>query len=119
MTITKQEAFDRVLAHLREQGKPAFRPETGICLYRTPEGLKCGIGGLIADEDYFDNLEGNAASVKCVYSLFDGNPSDYIFYGELQNSLHDNITQSYNFLEALETKALAFAKKYGLEYKPC
>lgn len=58
--MTNQEIFDRVIAHLRKQGEPAFDDE-GDCLYRTEINgrvLMCAVGCLIADEHYSENLEG-------------------------------------------------------------
>lgn len=44
--------------HLLKQGRPAM--ENGHCRYRTQDGLKCAIGGLIPDAKYepaFDSLD--------------------------------------------------------------
>lgn len=47
---TKQETFDTVVNHLREQGRKAS-DNHGFCEYRTDDGLKCAAGCLILDDD--------------------------------------------------------------------
>jgi hypothetical protein len=59
-TYTSQEVFDHVAAHLREQGKPAFRNGTNgkpsKCFYRY-RGLACAVGGLIPDDRYNPKMD--------------------------------------------------------------
>ena len=120
MTITKQEVFDRALSHLRKQGEPAiFVDEMPRCRYRTPEGLKCAIGALISDENYYLDLEGWPASAKRVYELFEGTQQDAEFYADIQAELHDDIYRYLDFPGRLEIAAESFANRYKLEYKPC
>ena len=55
--MTKQDTFDTVFTHLFEQGEKA-RVEGGErCLYRTADGLKCAVGCLIPDGQYFHEME--------------------------------------------------------------
>jgi len=56
---TAQELFDTVATHLIKQGKKSFSKETGYCLYRGPDGMKCAIGCLIPDSDYSIHFECN------------------------------------------------------------
>ena len=46
---TKQQAFDKVVEHLVEQGKPSRIGNTSYCSYLTPSGLRCAAGWLIDD----------------------------------------------------------------------
>jgi hypothetical protein len=57
--LSAQEVFDKVLNHLRQQGKKSFsNPKVeGECAYKDCNGLKCGIGALILDEEYSSALE--------------------------------------------------------------
>lgn len=55
--MTKQEIFDKVVAHLRAQGGRALN-ENQMCQYRARDGAKCAIGCLILDEHYSRRLEG-------------------------------------------------------------
>ena len=47
-----QEAFDAMVAHLRNQGEPSLDEELERAVYRNANGLKCAIGVLISDEYY-------------------------------------------------------------------
>ena len=65
--MNNQEAFDKVLKHLREQGKAAVRVAVASdgtkneeCCYRGPDGTMCAVGCLIPDEEYDSELEGMA-----------------------------------------------------------
>lgn len=61
-SFTKQQTFNKVVRHLRRQGKKAEVTLTAIkvCRYRTPDGLKCAVGCLIPDEVYDAEMEGKA-----------------------------------------------------------
>jgi hypothetical protein len=69
MSLTAQEVFDKVVAHLRKQNKKSlisFPDDDGIttrCRYRGPDGLMCAVGCLITDEEYnpkWDHDHGSA-----------------------------------------------------------
>jgi hypothetical protein len=57
MSMTAQEIFDKVVAHLREQKVPAFDQARDMCLYRMPDGKKCAVGCLLIDEEYSTQME--------------------------------------------------------------
>jgi len=52
-----QQAYEKIRAHLIQQGKPALDPMTRSCFYRTEGGLKCAVGCLIDDAVYDETLE--------------------------------------------------------------
>lgn len=59
-----QAVFDQVARHLLTQNAKAWvRSTTGeyACRYRTPDGLKCAVGCLIADAEYTPMMEGKGA----------------------------------------------------------
>ena len=56
----KQEAFTKIVQHLRKQGAKAVSEDNEHCLYRAPNGNKCAVGCLIDDELYEICLEGQA-----------------------------------------------------------
>jgi hypothetical protein len=72
--LTDQQIYDKIATHLLTQNRKAmvkgFNGQE-MCKYRTPEGLKCAIGCLIADEDYNVKLE-HAGTVKTVFLPYDG-----------------------------------------------
>lgn len=51
-----QTLFNRVVRHLLRQNKRAM--QNGSCMYRTDEGYKCAIGGVLPDSLYQPKLEG-------------------------------------------------------------
>lgn len=54
---TAQQVFEQVASHLLTQMKKS--EGSNYCLYRSPEGLKCAAGCLIADDEYFSNMDDN------------------------------------------------------------
>lgn len=54
---TKKEIFSKVKTHLLTQNKTSEN-ESGRCLYRGPDKLKCAAGCLITDEQYDITMEG-------------------------------------------------------------
>jgi hypothetical protein len=51
-----QKAYEKIRAHLIEQGRPAMN-RSGGCVYRNSYGLKCAVGCLISDDAYHEALE--------------------------------------------------------------
>lgn len=69
--MTKQTLFNRVVRHLRTQGRPAKQREFPLCHYRLYDQesgtvLKCAIGCLIPDKRYTTELEGELVSSSAV-----------------------------------------------------
>lgn len=60
---TAQEVFDKVLNHLRKQGKAAVHSGEG-CAYRGEGGTSCAVGCLIPDEMYSPAMEGGSARTE-------------------------------------------------------
>lgn len=100
--ITNQEAFNKVVISLRKQGrKSRVTLSNGFfhdrCVYRGPNGLKCGAGHLIPDElykDEFDN-EFEDSSIRNIVShygeekVFGDKIENINFIAQLQK-IHDN-----------------------------
>lgn len=59
MNLTKQDIFDTVVEHFKQQKVPAFSEDLSTCVYRTQEGLKCAFGCLLTDEEYKFEMEEN------------------------------------------------------------
>lgn len=53
---TAQELFEAAARGLHAQGKKSV-DKKGSCLYRGPDGLKCGVGLLITDEEYKPEMD--------------------------------------------------------------
>lgn len=85
--LDHQITFTNILTHLRQQGRPAITEAQ--CAYRTPEGLKCGVGFLIPDKNYTPNLEGKSAGENDVRDAIPhATASDTGFL----SSIHDDFT---------------------------
>lgn len=53
---TPQQVFDHVATHLLTQNKRSTNKNRD-CLYKSPEGLKCAAGCIIADDEYNEKME--------------------------------------------------------------
>ncbi len=91
--LNRQEVFNKVVRGLHLQGGPSIGD--GGCLYRGPNGRKCGIGHLITDEHYDRNIEGNMAAsgdvINCVRKSLNAlieTEEDFSFLVALQK-VHD------------------------------
>jgi hypothetical protein len=56
---TAQEVFDQAYIHLLTQNEKSinYESDTGTCLYRGPNGLKCAVGCFIAEDEYTPKIE--------------------------------------------------------------
>ena len=89
--MNTQQAFDIMVQHLRQQGRPSRYDATG-CRYRGPDGTKCAVGALIPDSLYRSGMEG--LTIKSLVI------EDRDVYGELCNLL-DSI--DLQLLEEMQT----------------
>lgn len=112
-----QTIFNRVVKHLRAQGKKSLAkmPAMGIgCAYRGRGGLKCAVGCLIKDSEYSKKMENFAVS-----SLFEAHPplakrlgEDNIPLLEDLQSVHDRVdTQSW------DAEFVRIAARYDLKLR--
>lgn len=101
---TDQEVFDQVATHLLTQMKRSVSDDA-VCLYRSPDGLKCAAGCLIGDDEYDPDMEGNCW-VDLV-SRFDFTQSHGNLIQRLQN-VHDTY-QPQDWLEQLKRIAFEFS----------
>lgn len=119
-TITKQEAFDTMLTHLREQRLPAI-DQTLACLYRDPNGYKCAVGCLIPDDLYNDSLENQP--MEEIVEHIGMNPEIASFLRAAQTQMHDKPSSIYieteseeSFMQEVEAGAKLVAQIYNLTY---
>lgn len=106
MSIKK--LLDFVEQELLKQGRPSV-DDAESCLYRHPDGLKCGVGFLIPDELYSTDIEGRTAAVlnsnihdyiRAEYSL----PTEFNLTQMLDDiqDIHDNLVRSPIFNEDIK-----------------
>lgn len=113
--MTLQEIFDTVIEHLRKQNAKSqiSDGQREVCLYRSPEGLKCAAGCLIPDEYYIPEMERNGwEDVVQMFDLPDylKDPDSINLVASLQ-FIHDSIPISF-----WEIKFKAMAEYYKLVY---
>lgn len=107
--MTNQEAFDKMVAHLRKQGKPAH--EDGSCRYRTKDGLMCAVGCLITDAEYKRGMEGmGVENMMAAYEVLQD--LDPPLLAEMQDT-HDVYDPT-----VWEERFADTATRYGLVYAP-
>ena len=107
MRYTKQQAVDKVAAHLRAQGKQALGT-SGRCAYRGVNGLSCAIGCLDIDEVYQPSWEARSTGF-CT--------RDSRFATGLQ-SLHDKLHHwgSIGFNSTGEQAVKEFCRQWKIKY---
>ncbi len=107
--MTKQELFDRVATHLKQQRERSV--SRGLCVYRGSNGLKCAIGVLIPDEAYHPSLEGLGVLGLEVQRAAGILHTQVDLATELQR-VHDEA-----FDNKFKAGLKAVAAKHGLEWK--
>ena len=121
--MTNQDAFDKMMEHLRSLKERSFDKKKDHCVYN---GSKCAVGALMTDEEQeeYGDYEGG---VFCLLEEMeeDGHDSalhalDYGFLSKMQY-LHDNEANwSYEGFVAAgftaEDKAKMIANKHNLIY---
>lgn len=123
-TFTKQETFDTVVAHLRQQGcraNPNPNDSDGGCWYRLPRGnhvLTCAAGCLIPDDKYNPEWEGwSADSLEDEFDIPE--VKDSLFFGHnigfvvVMQKIHD-----FEPIEKWEARFETVAHDYDLKYTP-
>lgn len=107
--MTNQEAFDKMVAHLRKQGKPAKQGNS--CRYRTEGGLMCAVGCLISDAEYKRGMEGMGVEhMQHRYEVLQD--LDPPFLAEMQDT-HDAYDPT-----SWEARFADTAARFGLVYAP-
>ena len=108
--MTNQEAFDKMVAHLRKQGQKAHDVNV-VGLYRTKDGLMCAVGCLITDAEYKRGMEG--MGVEAMMSAYD------IRFGVNENLLAE-MQDTHDAWDPLhwEARFADTAARFGLVYVP-
>lgn len=109
--MTKQDTYDIVVAHLRQQGRKS-EISHGKCKYRGPNGTKCAAGCLIPDDKYQLRMEGQTVWSGELEPLMEELGHDIGLVSKLQG-IHD-----YNKVEEWEREFLQLAIEHELKYRP-
>lgn len=118
--MTRQEAFNTAYFGVIAQGCASIANEH--CLYRGPNGTKCGIGHLLTDEEA-KSLDVDTRNNSVDFLLMHGrlparfSPADKDFYSGLQ-SAHDRASvgnpSGSLFVLNFQSRMGRLAKAYGL-----
>ena len=112
---TQQETFDTVAKHLLTQGTKSKKGQT--CMYRAPDGTKCAIGCLMADEDYSNKMEQHSFMASMTVRNAVGKSGHDVsmwnddFFSELQH-IHDGEDVA-GWFRALQDLAKDFNLKFN------
>lgn len=109
---TKQEAFDKSISGLRNQGKKSHINNGRTCAYRGDDNCKCGIGHLILNKDYHKNMEGTViGGLFSTHKLENLRNLDGVFLYQLQK-IHDLYST-----DEWPKEAFIFAINFNLQFK--
>lgn len=117
--MNEQQFFDEALSHIRQQGEPSVKEDTGFgvsasfCVYNGPDGRRCAFGPAIMTFD--PTMEGEAA---------DSYPKDNLheWARDLSDALVSNVQSAHDiasrlfgtkFLAAFERNMKAAAHDYN------
>ena len=117
--MNRQQFFDTAIAGIIAQGGPSI-DDKGNCLYRAPDGCKCALGHLIADEDYDPDFEDKvpstaASSHPLNLALGLTTFEDRNFAAALQG-VHDCASKLPDFMPAFIAEAEDFAGRHELAW---
>ena len=110
-----QQAFDKMVSHLAQQGKQAYDNDTEKCLYRTKDDLKCVVGCLLSEEAYAEIVLHDQTTARVNFILrripivqqelaLDDNSNATSFYGAMQHA-HDSSRDKEHLIRELESIA--------------
>lgn len=115
--MTNREIFDFVKGHLLRQNAkavngPLVLPNednggSGMCRYRTNDGLKCAVGCLIDEEDYSVNMEGQRVGEAFKYDV--GERGALLFHALTKKGITQENVELLTKLQVIhDTKEVAF-----------
>jgi hypothetical protein len=116
--MTPQEVFDKIVSHLRSQGKPSIGKHGG-CKYRNEQNCKCAVGCLIEDDEYSPKMEG-LVIFDLIKMEHDFIPETLKKRLEPHATLLNNLMQVHDFrsVELWEPSFQGIAKEFSLTYTP-
>ena len=86
-----QEDFNKIWERAKDERVSIEEDSMGICMYRSPDGLKCFVGEIIPDELYQDTMEKNIASevFSCNYADFFKARNSFSHAYDVMQRIHD------------------------------
>ena len=116
--MNEQLLFDKALAHIRKQGKPATDTD-GRCVYNTDEGLQCAFAVALIDPANaparvsWELLEDYPKTIKPEFREVSADLA-----ADIQTA-HDDAARNPEkgeFMEVFEKNMCSLAKRHSLEY---
>lgn len=109
MIMTNQEAFDKMIVHLKNQGwEQSLVNNNGDCAYRSSDGKMCAVGVLIPDEEYKTYWDMVIAPIGRIYHLCPSLSGIDIFLLRRMQEFHDShmhiTSDRYNKLQEIATE---------------
>jgi hypothetical protein len=103
----------------RQRGKSLQTTPTGgsVCVYRSPAGLRCIVGGAMPDEQYRPDFDAPDTALNDAVNL----PSDALpgvsrYFLKCLQGVHDDMKGEWGAVE--EGKMRDLADRFGLTYTP-
>jgi hypothetical protein len=120
-----QQSYDYIVRSLRQQGRKSADAQSGECMYRGPDGLKCAAGHVIPEDKYEARFEGKTVLEQeqlAHFSEFDSPAYDlsmlildeghYLNLVRRLQIVHDGCFQNW------EQGFQETAEEFGLKYTP-
>jgi hypothetical protein len=112
--LSHQEVFDKVLTHLRQQGRASVNGES--CKYRAGD-LKCAAGCLIPDDAYEPRLEDFGSHSLVVWPILHAAGVPHTALGLVRDlQIAHDITLRCQGIEQWELEMRFIADQAGLTY---
>ncbi len=86
-----QQAFTKIVTHLRAQNRQSKDDLYRLCLYKAPNSDSCAVGCMIPDDQYSPNMEGKSLRVlmETFPDLFNEWPENTINLMSSMQTVHD------------------------------
>lgn len=114
--LTPQKMFDDFVVHMIKQGGRSIQIN-GHCVYRGPNGRRCGIGKFILNHQYTKKMDNDAMSFHTIdgnYNLPQFRDLPEEFGTDLQ-VLHDTAFTPETSIKCTMNELRTFANEYNLD----
>lgn len=106
--MTPQEVLNTMAAHLLAQGVKSIDAGSGSCRYRGRDGLKCAVGALLTNKEYYPEMEGH--NVWYIEYILPQRLVAHLGLIRSGQRIHDGCP-----VEAWPSRLRAIAEEFGLE----
>lgn len=122
-----QEAFNKMVSGLASQNWKQAAADTGVCMYKTPNGSKCAVGHLLPDDgtnwNHFPTIsalcisdsmyfEKNTMAKAMKVDLDDPDMADFLISAQTIHDSSGNKNMKDNFIRYADKHDIEFPKEY-------